>query len=230
MAVDGASNADVPPAAQQQQPGGRESPLPEEQQAKAVAALAAAARQGAGEAAPAEKPASEPNKPAEPEAAAPSGQGAAAAPAAAPARVPARALYGLPVEEDSQGQAEGQQQQGAAQRPGSRGHTHSLPRLPPMEDDGRLPAYALAGAEGGIEPPSHGGRGRKSEHTDEDPPPGFQPVDLFIGALHACALAAVPLHVPGLPAAMPLACPAALVPCLPSSSAQRVPAGSGGVH
>ncbi|KAI7835275.1 hypothetical protein COHA_010823, partial [Chlorella ohadii] len=56
--------------------------------------------------------------------------------------------------------------------------------MPPQQDDGRLPAYAVgesAWHEPGARP------GRKADHADEDPPEGFAPVDVFIGGLPAQA-------------------------------------------
>lgn len=83
-------------------------------------------------------------------------------------------------QDTQQQQVEGQQQQAQQQQ------KPRLPPLPRQEDDGRLPAYAVAfeggplGGDGG-----HGGGrpGRKSDHADEEPPPGVQPTDVFIGAL-----------------------------------------------
>lgn len=54
-----------------------------------------------------------------------------------------------------------------------------------MEDDGRLPAYALGLAE---EHPAEK-RARKGDHADEDP--ALKPVDLFIGAPKNCVCACV---------------------------------------
>lgn len=169
--------ADQAPHADSRAP--RESPLPEEEQAKAVAALAAAAaaREAAAAAA----------------AAAPlltvaaAKAGAAAEAAAAPAaRVPARALYGLAVDEaDGAAAAQGQAQgQAAAEPVGRPAEEARLPLLPRMEDDGRLPAYALAGGEPGWQPDAGRG-GRKGDRGEEEPPPGCEPTDLFIGAVCA---------------------------------------------
>ena len=102
----------------------------------------------------------------------------AAPAAAAPARVPARALYGLPV--DGAPAAEQQQPQRGEGPAGAERPPH-LPYLPRTEDDGRLPAYALGLMEE-WQGDAAAVRVRKGDHSEEDPPPGMQPVDVFIGA------------------------------------------------
>ena len=191
-------------------PASCESPLPEERQAAAVAALAADAAAGqaalaaatdalaaavklealtASAAAPdAEPAAGEPAAVAEPAPAVAAGAPLAAAAGGGPpgGRVPARLLYGLVDEEPPAAAQQAQQQQGQQQR-GPR--APPLPSLPRGEDDGRLPAYAVGapgegeqGGGGGGGLGGGGGRGRKvADHADEDPPPGFKPTTLFIG-------------------------------------------------
>ncbi|EFN52131.1 hypothetical protein CHLNCDRAFT_58974 [Chlorella variabilis] len=192
MAVDGlAAVQEAAPAgafAAADQPGACETPLPEEEQAQVVAALSASATAGQQDALAAMSPHA-PAVPAsdgqaheagstdeaEPQAGKPSAPPVAAAP---PARVPARALYGLSVDEGENGQPAQQ-----AQHVGGQSQRAQLPLLPRMEDDGRLPAYAVAGGEDSWQH-DPGLRGaRKGAHADEDPPPGFQPVDIFIGGL-----------------------------------------------
>ena len=196
MAVDGlAAVQEAAPAgafAAADQPGACETPLPEEEQAQVVAALSASATAGQQDALAAMSPHA-PAVPAsdgqaheagstdeaEPQAGKPSAPPVAAAP---PARVPARALYGLSVDEGENGQPAQQ-----AQHVGGQSQRAQLPLLPRMEDDGRLPAYAVAGGEDSWQH-DPGLRGaRKGAHADEDPPPGFQPVDIFIGACQASA-------------------------------------------
>lgn len=171
-----------------------ESPLPEEEQAAAVAALSATAAAAQAAVAAQQAAAQQPAAPAEPQ----GGQEAAAAgadavagagdagtepetaPATAPARVPARLLYGLATEEEAPAGKE------AAGTPHDGRQQARLPQLPPQQDDGRLPAYAVgesAWHEPGARP------GRKADHADEDPPEGFAPVDVFIGAPTDCVLA-----------------------------------------
>lgn len=167
-----------------------ESPLPEEEQAKAVAAMAPvapapAAVPGAPLAASAEpsegKEEQEEDEMLEIE--------AAPAATAPPDRVPARALYGLPVDEDEQVAGQGAAGEAPVAAPGASaapaaGGKRDEPRLlslPRMDDDGRLPAYALAGGEGGWQAELPGRPSRKSDRGEEDPPSGFQPTDLFIG-------------------------------------------------
>ena len=247
MAVYG--SAELPAAVRHGAPAGRsaavESPLPEEEQAKAVAALSAAAATAAAAAAAADaarhsalaapaaaapaaaEPAEAAQQPADAEApsaateteapdaamaeaapvveqateaagaAEPAAVGAStaadAAPAAAagaaaaagPARVPARALYGLPVDATP---ATEQPQRGEG--PAGAERPPHLPYLPRTEDDGRLPAYALGLMDNKEwQGDAAAVRVRKGDHSEEDPPPGIQPVDVFIGARccrHCC--------------------------------------------